>query len=518
MKLKKRLCLLLAAVVAIGALLGGCGNKSETTGGSGDVMTIDWLPQNDDYVNSESPIVKKYEEILGVKFNFIYLDRSKMTELLNMRIASNQIPDVMRLSRDLYQSYIDQGVLTPFTEEELEKNAPTVHQLCKENAWESLWENLQVDGKLYGIPALNAQGAYPLVPIWRDDWLKKVGIDKIPETIDEAEVAFRKFVKEDPDGNGANDTYALSDKGFNAVYGAFGTQEYALWLEKDGKLEYSMTMPEMKEALTLLNKWYQEGLIDPEFITGESKGQYWANTVSFWNGRIGFSVPGMYYHISSADETEVASQNYTSFKEIQGENASYKPGVPFKGPDGKSGTYKWGTYAGNYIVMGKNVEKDQAKKEKILQIHEKINSDFDFYKLCILGIENEDYTFDGERYDKTLFTNKNITTASAGLDTNGIAYVQNNFEFGAEVKKKDFAFADKVASIPGYVNKVWTGLPSSGQYASIVESKGKEAIILFISGQRSLDEFDKYVEEMNTAGLAQLTKEANEWYQTNKQD
>ena len=107
--MKKRLCLLLAAVVAIGALLGGCGDKSETTGGSGDVMTIDWLPQNDDYVNSESPIVKKYEEILGVKFNFIYLDRSKMTELLNMRIASNQIPDVMRLSRDLYQSYIDQA-------------------------------------------------------------------------------------------------------------------------------------------------------------------------------------------------------------------------------------------------------------------------------------------------------------------------------------------------------------------------------------------------------------------------
>lgn len=505
MKLSKVFRIPVLTAVLISLALSGCGGKKQGSDENGTV-TIDWVPQNDSPVNTDSAVVKKYEEILNVKFNFIYLDRSKLTELLNLRIASNQIPDVMRLTSDVYRSYIDQGVLASVTEEELVKNAPELYKLCKENAWDSIWDNLKIDGKIYGIPSLNANGKYPMVPIWRDDWLKNVGIEKIPETLEEAETAFRKFVNEDPDGNGVNDTYALSNLGFNAVYGAFGTAGSGAWFEKDGKLVYTLTMPEMKEALTLLNKWYKEGLIDPEFITGESKGQYWANTVSFWNGRIGFSVPGMFYHISSGDETSYASQNYTNFKAIQGENATYAPGRPFTGPEGKSGTSQWGTFSGNYVVMGKNVDDDQVKKEKILQIHEKLNSDFDFFKLCVLGIENENYTVDGDNYNVIL------SDTNEGLDTNGIVYVQNNFGFNSKIKKKDFEYAEKVAGFPGYVTKVWEGLPSSGQYSGIVESKGKEAIILFITGQRSLDEFDKYVDEMNNAGLAQLTKEANEWY------
>lgn len=515
--MKKRFFLVfLSALLIVSLCFSGCEKGSKQTSGT-DIMTIDWMPQNDDYVDKDSPIVKKYEEILGVKFNFIYLDRSKMAELLNLRIASNQIPDVMRLTRDLYRTYMDQGVLLPFSEETLKENAPTLHGLVKQNAWETIWDELKTDDMLYGIPTLNMNGAYPFVPIWRDDWLRNVGIDKIPETLEEAEEAFRRFVNNDPDGNGKKDTYALSDKGFNAIFGAFGTQEYGMWIENDnGKLVYSLTMPEMKEALTLLNKWYKEGLIDPEFVTGESKGQYWANSVSFWNGRIGFSVPGMYYHVSKEGDTTTASQNYTGFRDLRGENDSYTTGVPIVGPEGKSGTTHWGTYSGNYVVMGKNVKKTEGKMEKILQIHEKINSDFDFFKLTVLGIEGEDYTVKGDEYDRSLFNEKGISASAAGIDTNGIAYLQNNFEFGSAIKKKDFDYAKKVAGFSGYTNKVWDGLPSSGQYASIVESKGKEAIILFITGQRSLDEFDEYVNEMNTAGLSQLTKEANEWYKTLK--
>ena len=516
--MKKKLGMLLALCVAAACIAAGCGKQQQAQTANGGVMTIDWLPQCDDYVNKDSPIVKKYEELLGVSINFIYLDRNQMTELLNMRIASNQIPDVMRLSKDMYQAYIDQGVLADYSDDTLKKNAPTLYEICKTNAWESLWQDIQIKGKLYGIPTLNIQGRYPFVPIWRDDWLRNVGINKIPETLDEAEAAFYKFVNDDPDQNGEKDTYALSSMGFNAVYGAFGTQEYGLWLEKDGKLVYTLTMPEMKEALTLLNKWYRDGLIDPEFITGENKGQYWANSVSFCNGRIGFSVPGAYYHISSAEETTSASNNYTTFKDLQGESASYTTGKPFSGKDGKAGTYKWGVYNGNYIVMGKNVKNTEGKLDKILQIHEKMNSDFDFFKLAIIGIENEDYTYDAATgyYDRSLFAAKNISAAAAGLNTNGIAYVQNNFEFGEAINKKDFNFANKVAKFEGYENKVWAGLPSSGQFTGILESKAKEAIVLFITGQRSLDEFDQYVQEMNTAGLAQLTKEANEWYESTK--
>ena len=73
--------------------------SEETNGNSRDitnkeeVITLNWLPQNDAPVDPNSPIVKKIEEAYNVKFNFIYLERSKEAELLNLRISSGDIPD-----------------------------------------------------------------------------------------------------------------------------------------------------------------------------------------------------------------------------------------------------------------------------------------------------------------------------------------------------------------------------------------------------------------------------------------
>ena len=45
-----------------------------------------------------------------------------------------------------------------------------------------------------------------------------------------------------------------------------------------------------------------------------------------------------------------------------------------------------------------------------------------------------------------------------------------------------------------------------------ISAKVEEANVLFITGQKSFDEWDSYIAELNKAGLEQLTKEANEWY------
>ena len=49
-------------------------------------------------------------------------------------------------------------------------------------------------------------------------------------------------------------------------------------------------------------------------------------------------------------------------------------------------------------------------------------------------------------------------------------------------------------------------------YKSVVEQKIQENYYAFISGARDINEFDQFVTEPNSAGLEQLTKEANEWY------
>ena len=539
-KLKKVFTLLLVGIMCV-TLISGCVNKDgskesskgnenkgantsdETSGNSGDaakkeeVITIDWLPQNDAPVDPNSPIVKDIETAYNIKFNFIYLERSKEAELLNLRISSGDIPDLFRLNDTRFRHYIQQGVLAEIPEDMVKNTAPFLYELVQKNGGKAAWEFPKENGKLYGIPSQSPDGQYHFVPIWRDDWLKNVGIDKVPETLEEAEKAFYKFVKEDPDQNGANDTYALSDKGISVIFGAFGALPYGnggglRWIEKDNKAIASAVIPEMKEALILLNKWYKDGLIDPEFISGESKGQYWGNSVTFWNNKIGFTCPGMFYHVNPPySETDQGSNNYQNFKKLQGEKATYKEGKPLVGPQGKAGTESWGVFSGNYNVIGKDVANQPKKMEKILEIANRTLSDFDMWALFRYGIKGQTYDIVDGNY--TYIGDALTVETRAKLGVAQIGFNANNFEFYNKTQPTLYDYADKVAKhFDGYYDVVWGNLESYPQYKSVVEKKITEAYILFISGERNIDEFDKFVEQLNKAGLEQLTKEANEWY------
>ena len=127
------------------------------------------------------------------------------------------------------------------------------------------------DGKLYGIPKIYPSYDRAKFLYVRQDWLDKLGLE-VPKTMDELIDVAIAFAKEDPDGNGVDDTYGfalsknLTDggheiKGFCYGYGATPDQ----WIEKDGKLVYGGIQPEMKLALKGLQKMYLEGAIDPEF-------------------------------------------------------------------------------------------------------------------------------------------------------------------------------------------------------------------------------------------------------------
>ncbi len=516
--MKKKLALITALLLVAGSFA-GCGgnsnqNSSETD--SNGRIKIDWMSQNDSPVDADSPVIAMLEEKFNVDLNFIYLDRNQEDELLNIRIAGGEIPDVMRRSDTSYRNFINQGILSEIPEDLIKEIAPTVYECTTRYGGENLWDVAKEDGKLYGMPLLNDNGRYHAVTIWRDDWLSNVGIDKVPETLEEAEEAFYKFVNEDPDGNGQKDTYALSTNGITAVLNAYGGQPLSnphklYWTERDGEIIADAVLPEMKDALTKLNQWYQDGLIDPEFITGENKGQHFASTVVFWNGRIGFSMPGMAYHVSPPFiEGSTGSVNWSSFHQMQGEDASYTWGVPLTGPTGKRGADHWGVFAGDYFVMGKNVETGSDKMKKILEINETLNSDFDTFILARNGRKDIDYIDDGAYTPKIEAKERQ----ALGLNANGIVYMTNNLEFierGEIPAQREFS--EKYGNIvEDYSTKVWGGLPSDATYKSVVEQSIQENYYAFITGARPVSEFDQFVEELYAAGLEQLTKEANEWY------
>ena len=65
---------------------------------------------------------------------------------------------------------------------------------------------------------------------------------------------------------------------FYPVLAAYGIT-YNNWQLKDDKLVYPPFMPEMRDALATLNKWYKAGYINPEWITMDSNSliNEWVN-------------------------------------------------------------------------------------------------------------------------------------------------------------------------------------------------------------------------------------------------
>jgi putative aldouronate transport system substrate-binding protein len=224
---------------------------------------------------ADDPIKAKIEADTGIKFDFISPPSSNYTEQLHIILASQKdLPDIVafNLKADVFD-YASQGALldlTPYLD-----LMPNITKLIPQSAM----DYFKVDGKLYAIPKWTTTKRYNVVV--RNDWLKKLNL-QVPTTLDELHDVLTAFVNNDPDGNGVKDTYGISGlgmDGFEYIFGAFGVicgetswnapdTHVGIYFYKDGdKLLPMVTKPEMKQALELLNKWYAEGLIDPEFAS-----------------------------------------------------------------------------------------------------------------------------------------------------------------------------------------------------------------------------------------------------------
>ena len=129
----------------------------------------------------------------------------------------------------------------------------------------------QDDGKLYGIPE---SGCYVKTGLWvRQDWLRKVGLEA-PKTIPEFEAVMDAFRNNDPDGDGAQNTYGLS-----VLFGGFTSFEHYLlsawlpygesWQPKeggDGTLYPRFMIDGYKDFLTTVADWNSKEYIHPNQI------------------------------------------------------------------------------------------------------------------------------------------------------------------------------------------------------------------------------------------------------------
>ncbi|MFD0715482.1 ABC transporter substrate-binding protein [Paenibacillus sp. GCM10027626] len=527
---------LLAAVVAASSLA-GCSGKGEEKGQNTPPpapkdtsqstssetpetkpITLNWLTYQYGPVDENAESKKLLEEKFNVKFNIWYLDVTKREELLGTKMAGGEFPDFMTVynGADLAK-FIDQEIAVTYTEEELNQYMPNYKALVDKYNPES-WTYAKRNGEYMGIPSLNTDGVYGWAVAWRKDWLDKVGITKVPETLDELIEAMRKFRNDDPDGNGKKDTYGMSKTGMQQVYGAFGIYpEY--WTERDGQIVWSGITPEAKKALEVLRQMKKDDLISPEWVLpdGENQGGYWAISHDFVNGKIGLSSHGAYYHWAPADQAKnFPGGDNTKMLAETNPNAVIAYGKPVKGPDGKAGVPAPGMTGSTYMAFGQGA-KDPEVKHRIMQIWDTVYSDYDLFMKVKFGTLDQTYVMNGLMPKMKDEYSKNEDQAKLGLHITFSPFANPDFiakwQDPEEQAKTKELFLYPEGSIS---NAVKAPLPSESKYYNNLVKFQQDTFTAIINGDKPLDEFDKFVEQWKQDGGDQLTKEANEWLQSLK--
>jgi putative aldouronate transport system substrate-binding protein len=289
MTIKKTILSILLSLCITASLTAGCSsnkgtsNPTDTNNGAQTPSTGNALPLTDKPVtltywvsNASSTYIKDYSETVaaqelekktGVTIKYIHPNQGQEVQEFNLMVASGDYPDIIQEREGtLYypggaDKAIDDGVYIKLNDL-ISKYAPNYSKWMTKNP--TITKLTMTDaGNRWGFHHIT-DGAEPA---WtgfavRQDWLNKLELEA-PVTLDDWENVLRKFKTE----LNVEAPLLVQNTGiplFNHIISAFdiGSDFYQV----DGKVKYGPIQPEYKEYLTLMNKWYTEGLLDKDFM------------------------------------------------------------------------------------------------------------------------------------------------------------------------------------------------------------------------------------------------------------
>jgi putative aldouronate transport system substrate-binding protein len=149
------------------------------------------------------------EDKLGIKLIYDWIvPTEQFNTKYNLTIASGTLPDLMPMKILQFQELSKADVLQDMSPYLDQYASPTLKMLYE---WdENFTRNaVTIEGKLLSVPITGTSPDNSPILWIRKDWLNKVGLNP-PKTMDELVNVARAFTKNDPDGNGKNDTYGLA--------------------------------------------------------------------------------------------------------------------------------------------------------------------------------------------------------------------------------------------------------------------------------------------------------------------
>ena len=234
------------------------------------------LPDGETYENNA------YTRLLNERLNvqnqdvFEAMDE-QYTDSVTMVIAQNDLPDVMIVEDlDELQYLVDNDMIADLTDSYNNCMSDTIKNIYGSYGRDIL-DVVTFGGKIMAIPETNISDGPNL--IWlRKDWMDALGLSA-PRTLSDVEEIIRQFKEKDPGHNGAGNTVGLvcdtslcggcgysSEYTLDIIFAAYGAFPKQWIYDEDGNVVYGSVQPEAKEALAHIHEFYKEGILDQDFL------------------------------------------------------------------------------------------------------------------------------------------------------------------------------------------------------------------------------------------------------------
>lgn len=378
----------------------GSGQQQETSSGSNNEsassadgedlphLELNWfvsspadaiLPEGDlDFIG------KTIEEKFNVTLNIEYLPLGPdFDNRLNLRLASDDVPDLFITTGINSQTYIRDGMAADLDDYINPENTPNYFRWVSEVEL----ERYSVEGVFQRAPVVFPRQVYRSYYV-RKDWIDALNEKdpslnlKVPSNYDEMMAVMRAFTFNDPDGNGVNDTY-----GFSAVgNGTSVSLDFPDWIHnglvgsfmiRDNELVDVQSDLAVQHVLQGIKDKMAAGIVDPEWFLLQGT-QHVDKAIA---GRVGIVAAGQKDFAFDSNPNSIQNRS-----KAVNPNAEWVPFHPF--PENA-----WTeTLPETPFLFGKNTEPE--KMERMAQIIDWMVSEEGFL-LIVYGQEGKHYTRDG---------------------------------------------------------------------------------------------------------------------------
>ncbi len=452
---------------------------------------------------NEVPVYQEWQARTGVNVEFLHPPTGQAGEQFNLMVASMELPDIIEWDWINYPGGPEKAVedeVILVLDDIIEDYAPNLKAYLAANP--DIDKMINTDtGFKYSFPFIRGDDFLMVYggPQMRGDWLEELGLEA-PTTIDEWDSILRELKEKKglefaltlTPGNLTAATYGSL---FFSTYGVL----YNFYVDADtGKIKYGPMEPGFKQGLELLEKWYREGLLDPDFAAQD--GTTFTAKVTGGKAAAWFALAGS--GIGNYQDT------------VRPDNPNYKiTGVP------------WPTInKGDIPIAG---QKDNAysgsASAAITPQSENIEAAARFLDYCYgeeghmlinFGIEGVSY----EMIDGYPTFTEEITNNPDGLSmAHSMArYVRSNYG-GPFIQ--DRRYMEQYLKYPEQVDAIntWsqhqgklilppiTATPDESQRLATIMNEVNtyvsEMFTKFIMGQEPLDNFDAFVEQMKKMNI-----------------